>query len=52
MIKEVKLEKNNLDEETLKDVLAGLDTAQSGNCSCHLCGTSGNDAVHANNNPI
>ena len=54
MIEEVRLEKDDVDEKTLKDVLAGLDTGQHGNCSCYTnCGsTVGNDAEHSDNNPL
>jgi len=52
MIREVKREKEGLDEKKLKDVIAGF-TGQHGKCSCGNCGQKlENDQDHSNNTPV
>ena len=54
MIREVKREKEGLDEKKLKEVIAGLtDPEQHGDCSCTNCGSKqDNYFEHSNNDPL
>ena len=54
MIREVKREKEGLDEKKLKEVIAGIDTGQHGDCSCYVnCGSKPeNNVEHSNNDPL